>query len=218
MTGLRQRQKADRRRRILEGAAELFRNAGYTAVRIDDIAASADVSVGTFYNYYGTKGDLLLAIVSMEVEEVLANGEILLADPPADVAKALLALIGGYYDHSLIYLSKEMWRTALAISIEAPDTPFSQRYTELDQLLTDQVCASIRALQRRGLARSDVSPRAIGEILFNNLNMMFIEFVKSETMSLDALHGAMTRQILPLATLLAPDTRKDAGATPLRSL
>ena len=44
-------------------------------------------------------------------------------------------LIRLYYDHSLHYLSKEMWRKAMALSIEAPDSPFSQRYTELDAML-----------------------------------------------------------------------------------
>ena len=41
MTGLRERQKADRTRRILEAASTLFRAQGYDAVRIEDIAAAA---------------------------------------------------------------------------------------------------------------------------------------------------------------------------------
>jgi hypothetical protein len=41
-------------------------------------------------------------------------------------------------------------------------------------------------------------------VVFNNLNMMFIEFVKSEAMSLDALQAAVARQIAPLAGLLTP--------------
>lgn len=204
MTGLRARQKASRNRRILQAAADLFRSTGYAAARIEDIAAAAEVSVGTLYNYFETKGELLLAIVTLEVEEVLDQGAQLLANPPPSVAQAISALIGSYYDHSLVYLSKEMWRTAMAISIEAPETPLGQRYTQLDALLTDQVCDLIAELQRRGVARADVPARAVGEVVFNNLNMMFIEFVKSEAMSLDALQAAVARQIAPLAGLLTP--------------
>lgn len=47
MTGLRARQKALRHERILEAALALFREAGYDSVRTEDIAAAADVSVGT---------------------------------------------------------------------------------------------------------------------------------------------------------------------------
>ncbi len=202
MTGLREKQKADRTRRILEAASQLFRVMDYGAVRIDDIARAAEVSVGTFYNYFETKGDLLLAIVVMEVEEVLESGTAIVADPPQNVAQALSRLIGGYYDHSLVYLSKEMWRTAMAITIEAPATPFSNRFTALDSLLAEQVCALITGLQTRGIVRPDIDPAAMGEVIFNNLNMMFIEFVKDDAMALTALNANVARQNAQLAKLL----------------
>ena len=113
MAGLREKQKADRERRILRAAVTQFRADGYHSVRIEDIADMAEVSVGTVYNYYRTKGDILIAVVAMEVEEVLASGARVVADPPKGVCEALLALIFGYYDHSLKYLSKEMWRSAM---------------------------------------------------------------------------------------------------------
>jgi len=204
MTGLRERQKADRTRRILETGSRLFREHGYGAIRIEDIAAGAEVSVGTLYNYFANKGDLLLAIVSMEVEEVLESGKSVVANPPPDVADALKTLIGIYYDHSLYYLSKEMWRTAMAISIEAPGTPFSARYTELDGKLARQVCDLIREMQRRGYVRSGVAAEAMGQVIFNNLNQMFIEYVKQDDMPLDALHRATTRQNAILAEMLRP--------------
>jgi AcrR family transcriptional regulator len=202
--GLRARGKAQRNRRLLEAASRLIRAQGYDQTRIEDIAAHAEVSVGTFYNYFATKGDLLLAIVSMEVEEVLAQGDALVANPPGDVDQTLGALIGGYFDHSLVYLSKEMWRRAMAISIEAPDTPFSRRYTDLDAALRDQVCDAIGALQRRGRARIGISATDVGALIFNSLNMMFIEFVKSEPMTLAELSQTVARQNRPLVALLTP--------------
>lgn len=203
MTGLRERQKALRTRRILEAASQLFRHVGYGAARIDDIARAAEVSVGTFYNYFETKGDLLLAIVVMEVEEVLASGRAIVADPPPSVAEALARLIGGYYDHSLHYLSKEMWRTAMAITIEAPETPFSARFTELDHLLAAQVRDLLLALQSRGIARADLDAPALAGMIFNNLNQMFIEFIKDEPMTLATLNARVARQNAALATLLS---------------
>jgi AcrR family transcriptional regulator len=168
------------------------------------------VSVGTFYNYFETKGDVLLAIVTMEVEAVLDAGQAVVATPPDSVAEALAALIRGYFDHSLVWLSKEMWRTALALSISEPGTPFSRRYTELDGLLRDQVAELIEGLQRRGRARTDVAADATGELVFNNLNMMFIGFVRDDGMTLDDLHAAVARQNAPLANLLAsrPNTAR----------
>ena len=207
MTGLRARQKADKNRRILEAATGLFREVGYDAARIEDIAERAGVSVGTFYNYYQNKGDMLLATVAMEVEEVLDAGEAIVADPPLDVLAALQGLINQYYDHSLVYLSKEMWRTAMAFSIQQPETPFSKRYTELDRRLCSQVSTLIQRLQLKGAVLTGIDTSAVGAMVFNNLNMMFTEFVRDETMTIEQLKSEVARQNRPLATLIrSPNT------------
>jgi AcrR family transcriptional regulator len=206
MTGLRERQKADRQRRLIEAALRLFRDKPYAAVRTEDIAAAAEVSVGTLYNYFATKGDLLLALVTMEVEEVLADGAGVVATPPDDIAQAFDALIAVYYDHSLVYLTKALWRTAMALSIEAPDTPFSARYTALDRSLIAQVTALVAELQRRGLARGDIPADQIGAILFNTLNQLFIEFVKVEPMTVADLKAQSAAQTAVLARMLAQTT------------
>jgi AcrR family transcriptional regulator len=211
VTGLRARQKADKNRRILEAATSLFREVGYDAARIEDIAERAEVSVGTFYNYYQNKGDMLLATVAMEVEEVLDAGEAIVADPPLDVQMALLRLVNQYYEHSLVYLSKEMWRTAMAISIQQPETPFSKRYTELDQRLCSQVSTLIQRLQLKGAVLTGIDTWAVGSMVFNNLNMMFTEFVRDEAMTLEQLKGDVARQTRPLATLISsPNTQTNS--------
>ena len=207
MAGLRERQKADRESRILRAAVTRFRADGYRSVRIEDLAEMAEVSVGTVYNYYQTKGDILIATVAMEVEEVLDAGAAIVADPPRGADAALLALILQYYDHSLEYLSKEMWRTAMALSIEAPGTPNGRRYSELDARLARQVTDLVRALQARGEVRCDLDARALGEVIFNNLNQMFIEFVKDDAMTLDTLRDRVAAQTLPLARLIAGAAR-----------
>ena len=90
----------------------------------------------------------------------------------------------------------------MAFSIEAPGTPFSQRYTELDAMLAAQVSDLIAALQARGLARPDLDPRVIGQVVFNTLNQMFIEFVKADAMPLSELHRMSDAQTESLAALM----------------
>ncbi|QRM57284.1 TetR/AcrR family transcriptional regulator [Sinorhizobium sp. BG8] len=203
MAGLREKQKADKNRRILEAATTLFRESGYDNARIEDIAEMAEVSVGTLYNYYQNKGDILVATVSMEVTEVLEAGERVIANPPLNVEEALRTLIEQYYDHSLFYLSKEMWRTAMAISIQQPETPLSRRYTELDSELSAQIVRLVATLQKRGAVIASIEAQAIGEVIFNNLNMMFIEFAKVEAMPLEVLKTRVAAQHRPIAALIS---------------
>ena len=204
MSGLRARQKADRHQRILQAASELFRKSGYEGAKIDAIAALAEVSIGTIYNYYQNKGDLLVAIVAMEVNEVLNAGRDVIARPPANVAKAVDKLIIGYIEHSLVYLSKEMWRQAMAISTQQPESPFGRTYGDLDRALTDLTCALISRLQELELIRRGVDAKSVGEMIFNNTNMMFTVFVKDEAMTIAELRGTIRRQNKPLLDAIAP--------------
>jgi AcrR family transcriptional regulator len=54
-TGLRDRKKLETWRAIHGAAVELFLERGYDAVSVDDIAAAANVSHSTFFNYFTTK-------------------------------------------------------------------------------------------------------------------------------------------------------------------
>jgi len=199
MSGLRERQKADRNQRIVGAATQLFRSEGYDRTKLESIAALAEVSVGTVYNYYENKGDLLLAIVALEVNEVLNAGNALVASPPGDIEDAINSLMSIYLDHSLVYLNKEMWREAMAITIRRPETKFGQAYIQLDQRLMDQICALIDTLRKRGLVGKYVNTRAVGEMFFNNMNMMFMAFVRDEKMELNRLKILIARQNQPLA-------------------
>lgn len=194
MSGLRERQKAHRHDRIIHAATELFREQGYESVKMEAIAAKAEVAIGTIYNYYRNKGDLLVAIVSLEVEEVLQGGEQVIASPPASAGAAVDALVGGYVEHSLNYLSKEMWRQAMAISTTQPESPFGETYAALDVALARQTCRLLEKLQDLGLLSRAAEAGALGEVIFNNTNMNFIIFVKDEAMAMAELRGMLARQ------------------------
>ncbi len=58
--GLRERKKRQTRQRISDVAIGLFVERGFDHVTIAEVAAAADVSVNTLYNYYEAKEDLVL--------------------------------------------------------------------------------------------------------------------------------------------------------------
>lgn len=58
--GLRERKKRQTRQRISEVATGLFVERGFENVTIAEVAAAADVSVNTVYNYFDAKEDLVL--------------------------------------------------------------------------------------------------------------------------------------------------------------
>jgi AcrR family transcriptional regulator len=58
--GLRERKKAKTRAAIREHALRLFREQGYAATTIEQIADAAEVSPATFFRYFPTKEDVVL--------------------------------------------------------------------------------------------------------------------------------------------------------------
>ena len=54
---LRERKKTAKQTRILDAAARLFAEKGYAAVTTSEIAAAADVGVGTLFRSAGSKAE-----------------------------------------------------------------------------------------------------------------------------------------------------------------
>lgn len=74
------------KQRIYNVASDLFLNNGYEATTLKDIAEAADVSTGTLYRYYPSKGDFLVEIGRVSVEHLREFVSDLPEDMPVDQA------------------------------------------------------------------------------------------------------------------------------------
>ncbi len=207
MAGLRERQKAQRETRILEVALASFREHGFEATRMERIAEMAELSIGTLYNYFETKGDILVALVVMVTRDTLVASNAIVQDPPNDPTKAIQTLANAWTDHALELLDKSLWRQAFSMMIERPETPSSRRFAENDQRLRDQAADLIRALQGKGLLDARVAAEDAALLVFNVVDRSFIAFVVNEEMEREELAQSLERQLRLLGVSLRPDAR-----------
>src|SRR5450755_14349 len=67
-SGTRAAETAQRRLRIIEAAVALAAEGGYDAVQMRDVAARAEVALGTLYRHYSSKDQLLLAAMATQAD------------------------------------------------------------------------------------------------------------------------------------------------------
>jgi TetR/AcrR family transcriptional repressor of mexJK operon len=68
-----QARSREKRAEILKAAARLFGERGYAGTTSDDIAQAAGVSVGTFYNYFRNKRQVLVTLVIERLEDIFTD-------------------------------------------------------------------------------------------------------------------------------------------------
>ena len=94
------------RARLLEAARTVFVEAGLD-LEVNDVIARAQLGVGTFYRHFGTREDLLRAIVIQAVEDAQVQIRQAIAPHTDDSRAALQALVGAqlqvYQQHQLLF-------------------------------------------------------------------------------------------------------------------
>ncbi len=146
---------------ILVAAEAVFAEHGFHGARIQDIALRAGIAVGTVYNHFEQKEDVLRALLDERTEALLAQLEVLPGDPQGFEAKltARVARLLAYIDHHRGFFALAMdhgllgARTSAAAGILGGKDPrHLARFRDAFQALVDEGAAS-NALEPIGPAR-----------------------------------------------------------------
>jgi AcrR family transcriptional regulator len=154
---LRERKKARTRASIREHALRLFREQGYGATTVEQIAAAAEVSPSTFFRYFPTKEDVVLRDdFDDRMFEAFAR------QPPSLTPIAALRAAIREGIATLTPAEWEEFRAMLALGHSVPEV----RARMLDEL-TRTIEAAVDALAKRtGRPRDDLAVRVWAGAVF----------------------------------------------------
>ncbi|MBM7367984.1 TetR/AcrR family transcriptional regulator [Gordonia hydrophobica] len=91
-----QARAAHRSRQLLDAAARLMEKAGSEAVSMQALATEAGVSVGLIYRYFGSKDDVLLAVITDVLTQFEAQVPAAIAAAGDDPVRRVAAAFGAY--------------------------------------------------------------------------------------------------------------------------
>lgn len=199
---LRDKHKSRRRAQLLALGKELFVRQGYAATSMQAIAEAAEVGVATVYNYFGSKGRLLAEILREDFAGLYRRGDALLAAPPADPVRGVLALIKLYRQFEGNWQAKHLLAAVLGPGLAA-DPALDEVAREAERQVKDQLAALLTHYQQAGRVRREVNIRDAAMVLFYVFNQHFIEYVTGQSTDFARMKAAMDRQLRFIVTAIS---------------
>ena len=93
---LKERQRQERERLILQAASEALVEKGYDAMSMEDIAGRVGISRAAIYLHFPSKEDLVLALLQRGIETSVERFDALLAQPISPREKVRLLIERSY--------------------------------------------------------------------------------------------------------------------------
>ena len=180
--GLRESKKRRVRALIIENAIALFRERGFDATPVREIAAAAEISDAPFFNYFPTKD----AVLSSWVHGLLDPGPELLAS--ADAYRSLRRPL-------------REWARELARRIGEEGEFMALAWSRLRVVPPGEggapaaLVEAFREGQRRGEVRGDVPPEQLASLLVAGLASTAAARLAADVSSSDPLDRALLRSV-----------------------
>ena len=155
----RARNQAARRERVIGAAVELASNGGYEAVQMRDVAAQADVALGTLYRYFPSKDHLLIAALAEQVEALQRR----LAQKPPRGGTSADRVVDVLHRASRALERDPRLTAAMVTALSSPDPEVAESKQAVYDILASVV---VDAVDGDALAESEGVVRVLGHVWF----------------------------------------------------
>ncbi|MFL1380262.1 MULTISPECIES: TetR family transcriptional regulator [unclassified Nocardiopsis] len=166
--GTMSRSQTQRRKRIVQTAAALAVRGGVEAMQMRSVAERAGVALGTLYRYFPSKMDLVVAVVTEELD--LLEGGIVRRPPTADTPSGRAVDV-------LLRATRGLMREPELADALVRSLIMAEVKIELDVRITDlvwRVAAGSLAVQDTAEGEPDIDREGVGYVLAGSLTSVWI--------------------------------------------
>ncbi|HEY2461089.1 MAG TPA: helix-turn-helix domain-containing protein [Candidatus Acidoferrum sp.] len=155
----RQKRSWDKRIRLMAAGIALFGEKGYAGTSIDEIAQRARLAVGSFYQHFRSKRQLLLALMDELLQKLSALK--FEAKELTDARVGMRELLRQAFSHDLRYVGAyRAWQEAAFA-----DRNLARKQKAIHEWTTSRVMTVFQVLQRLPGARRGVDVRAVARVM-----------------------------------------------------
>jgi AcrR family transcriptional regulator len=169
--GLRERKKQKTRWAIQEHALRLFAEQGYDATTVEQIAAAAEVSPSTFFRYFPTKEDVVLAD---DYDPLLVAAFEAVPSDLGPVAAMRQASRSAFGQIDVVEQAKVLERTKLTLSVPALRARSLENFAGTIALLAEPIA------RRLGRDPSDLGARTLAGACLGAMLVAIFEWVETD--------------------------------------
>jgi TetR/AcrR family transcriptional regulator, cholesterol catabolism regulator len=167
-----------KRSELLKISAKLFKEKGFQATKLADIAQAAGLDRASVYYYVGSKDELFHESVEWVLNDIMTTAKKLLMEDNLRSIERLhriyIALMVSYeenYPATFVYIQEQMHEVAVE------ETAWAQGIMKKTRAFDQILLGFIRGAIEEGDLRSDVPPRLVENALFGMLNWTHRWFV-----------------------------------------
>jgi AcrR family transcriptional regulator len=166
--GLRARGKRERRRRLREAACKVFIERGYEGATTREIAARAEVAIGTLFVYAPEKRDLLFLVLNDDLDEIVNSAipELASEQSVIDQLLGVFRPIYKYFERSPA-IGRYGIHEIFLLEVEQPSMlgPEAKRVVQRRERILNALADTIDRSKKAGRLSTRESGAAIAQLL-----------------------------------------------------
>ncbi|MGW7256433.1 TetR/AcrR family transcriptional regulator [Streptomyces sp. NPDC054834] len=182
--------KENRRTQILDAAQRCFVREGFHRTSMQDILTEAGLSAGAVYRYFPSKNDMIVAIATRNLENIVA----VLRDAtdsgdPSGLGETLAGLLtaaqGEQDEHQLATVALMVWSEALR------NPGLADRLATANAELCDDLARVVAEQQKRGALPVEASAEALARVFVAVLPGFLLQLALFGPQAVEGVPGAV---------------------------